>query len=259
MLIILSPAKSLDYKSPLATQCYTQPELLDDAAELIKYCCQLTPAQIASLMKISDKLADLNAGRFSEWQPAFTLNNARQAILTFNGDVYTGLQAECFSEADFNFAQPHLRILSGLYGLLRPLDLIMPYRLEMGTKLPNRLGPDLYHFWRNKLTMKLQQQLEQQGDDILIQLASDEYFKAIHPATLQAQIIKPVFLDKKNGTFKVISFYAKKARGLMSRFIIQNRLHQVEQLTEFDLEGYGFSQERRSTTSIELVFTREIH
>lgn len=221
MLIIISPAKTLDYESPLATTRFTQPELLDRSAELMEYCRELTPAQIGSLMKISDKLAGLNAARFAEWQPNFTPENARQAILAFKGDVYTGLQAEDFSEQDFDFAQQHLRMLSGLYGLLRPLDLMMPYRLEMGIKLHNAKGNDLYSFWGDLLTEKLNQQLKAQGDNVLINLASDEYFKAVKPAKLDGQLIKPVFLDEKGGKFKVISFYAKKARGLMSRFIIQ--------------------------------------
>lgn len=228
MLIIISPAKTLDYESPLATTRFTQPELLDHSAELMEYCRELTPAQIGSLMKISDKLAGLNAARFAEWQPNFTPQNARQAILAFKGDVYTGLHAEDFSEQDFDFAQQHLRMLSGLYGLLRPLDLMMPYRLEMGIRLHNAKGNDLYSFWGDLLTEKLNQQLKEQGDDVLINLASDEYFKAVKPAKLDGQLIKPVFLDEKGGKFKVISFYAKKARGLMSRFIIQNQLTQPD-------------------------------
>ncbi|UBM40296.1 peroxide stress protein YaaA [Hafnia paralvei] len=256
MLIIISPAKTLDYESPLATTRFTQPELLDHSAELMEYCRELTPAQIGSLMKISDKLAGLNAARFAEWQPNFTPQNARQAILAFKGDVYTGLHAEDFSEQDFDFAQQHLRMLSGLYGLLRPLDLMMPYRLEMGIKLHNAKGNDLYSFWGDLLTEKLNQQLKEQGDDVLINLASDEYFKAVKPAKLDGQLIKPVFLDEKGGKFKVISFYAKKARGLMSRFIIQNQLTQPEQLKDFNLEGYFFDEEKIDKSGSELIFKR---
>lgn len=256
MLIIISPAKTLDYESPLATTRYTQPELLDHSAQLMEYCRELTPAQIGSLMKISDKLAGLNAARFAEWQPNFTPQNARQAILAFKGDVYTGLHAEDFSEQDFDFAQQHLRMLSGLYGLLRPLDLMMPYRLEMGIKLHNAKGSDLYSFWGDLLTEKLNQQLKEQGDDVLINLASDEYFKAVKPAKLDGQLIKPVFLDEKGGKFKVISFYAKKARGLMSRFIIQNQLTQPEQLKDFNLEGYFFDEEKIDKSGNELIFKR---
>lgn len=256
MLIIISPAKTLDYDSPLATTRFTQPELLDHSAELMEYCRELTPAQIGSLMKISDKLAGLNAARFAEWQPNFTPQNARQAILAFKGDVYTGLHAEDFSEQDFDFAQQHLRMLSGLYGLLRPLDLMMPYRLEMGIKLHNAKGNDLYSFWGDLLTEKLNQQLKEQGDDVLINLASDEYFKAVKPAKLDGQLIKPVFLDEKGGKFKVISFYAKKARGLMSRFIIQNQLTQPDQLKDFNLEGYFFDEEKIDKSGSELIFKR---
>lgn len=256
MLIIISPAKTLDYESPLGTTRFTQPELLDHSAELMEYCRELTPAQIGSLMKISDKLAGLNAARFAEWQPNFTPQNARQAILAFKGDVYTGLHAEDFSEQDFDFAQQHLRMLSGLYGLLRPLDLMMPYRLEMGIKLHNAKGNDLYNFWGDLLTEKLNQQLKEQGDDVLINLASDEYFKAVKPAKLDGQLIKPVFLDEKGGKFKVISFYAKKARGLMSRFIIQNQLTQPDQLKDFNLEGYFFDEEKIDKSGSELIFKR---
>lgn len=256
MLIIISPAKTLDYESPLATTRFTQPELLDHSAELMEYCRELTPAQIGSLMKISDKLAGLNAARFAEWQPNFTPQNARQAILAFKGDVYTGLHAEDFSEQDFDFAQQHLRMLSGLYGLLRPLDLMMPYRLEMGIKLHNAKGNDLYSFWGDLLTEKLNQQLKEQGDDVLINLASDEYFKAVKPAKLDGQLIKPVFLDEKGGKFKVISFYAKKARGLMSRFIIQNQLTQPDHLKDFNLEGYFFDEEKIDKSGSELIFKR---
>ncbi|WAT00213.1 peroxide stress protein YaaA [Rouxiella chamberiensis] len=258
MLTIISPAKTLDYESELATRRYTQPELLDKSSQLISIAKKLSPAEIASLMGISDKLAHLNAERFNSWQPDFTPENARQAILAFKGDVYTGLQAENFSERDFDFAQQHLRMLSGLYGLLRPLDLMQPYRLEMGIRLKNTEGSNLYHFWGDLLTEKLNAILKQQGDNLLVNLASDEYFKAVKPSKLEGEIIKPVFLDEKNGQFKVISFYAKKARGLMSRFIIQERLTQRKQLQEFDLEGYQFDSARSQGN--ELVFTRaDIH
>lgn len=254
MLVIISPAKTLDYASPLATERFTQPELLDQSQKLIKICRKLTPAQIAGLMGISDKLAGLNAARFGEWQPDFTPDNARQALLAFKGDVYTGLQAQDFSEEDFDFAQQHLRMLSGLYGVLRPLDLMMPYRLEMGIKLENPQGRDLYSFWGDRITEKLNQALEQQGDDVVVNLASDEYFKSVKPTKLRGSLIKPVFLDEKNGKYKVISFYAKKARGLMSRFIIKNRLSRSEQLVDFNLEGYAFDE--AASAGNELVFKR---
>lgn len=254
MLMVISPAKTLDYESPLATQRFTQPALLEKSHQLIDVARDLSPSQISSLMGISDKLAHLNADRFNQWQPPFSLENARQAILAFKGDVYTGLQAETFSDDDFDFAQQHLRMLSGLYGLLRPLDLMQPYRLEMGIKLANPAGKDLYGFWGDLLTEKLNEAIADQGDDVLINLASDEYFKAIKPKKLNAELIKPVFLDEKNGKFKVISFYAKKARGLMSRYVIQNRLTKPAQLKKFDVDGYFLDGAESSEN--ELVFKR---
>ena len=254
MLILISPAKTLDYQSPLATTRYTQPMLLEHSQQLIGVARKLSAPQIKALMGISDKLADLNATRFHDWHPDFTPENARQAILAFKGDVYTGLQAETFSEADFDFAQKHLRMLSGLYGVLRPLDLMQPYRLEMGIRLENPRGKDLYQFWGEAITHTLNAALHDQGDDIVVNLASDEYFRSVKPKALKGQIIKPVFLDEKNGKFKVISFYAKKARGLMSRYIIENRLSKPEQLTGFNSEGYFFDAE--SSSAEELVFKR---
>lgn len=254
MLMVISPAKTLDFESPLATQRFTQSTLLEKSQQLIDVARDLSPAQIGSLMNISDKLAHLNAERFNQWQPPFTLDNARQAILAFKGDVYTGLQAETFSEADFDFAQQHLRMLSGLYGMLRPLDLMQPYRLEMGIKLANPAAKDLYGFWGDLLTQKLNEAMAEQGDEVLINLASDEYFKAVKPKQLNGELIKPVFLDEKSGKFKVISFYAKKARGLMSRYVIQNRLSKPEQLKEFDVDGYFFAADESKGN--ELVFKR---
>ncbi|WP_435955323.1 peroxide stress protein YaaA [Dryocola sp. BD626] len=254
MLIVISPAKTLDYQSDIPTNRYTQPELLEHSQQLIGIARKLSAPQISTLMSISDKLASLNATRFHDWHPDFIPQNARQAILAFKGDVYTGLKAEEFSEADFDFAQRHLRMLSGLYGVLRPLDLMQPYRLEMGIRLENPKGKDLYQFWGDTITDKLNQTLASQGDNILINLASDEYFKSVKPKKLQAEIIKPVFLDEKNGKFKVISFYAKKARGLMSRYIIENRLTKPEQLTAFNTDGYFFDEAASSKN--DLVFKR---
>ena len=255
MLIVVSPAKTLDYESPLATNTYTQPELVDHSVALIEQCRQLTPADIATLMKVSDKIAGLNAARFEQWQPEFTQENARQAILAFKGDVYTGLDANSLTEDDFQYAQQHLRMLSGLYGLLKPLDLMQPYRLEMGTKLANKRGTNLYQFWGTVITEKLNQALSEQGDDVLVNLASNEYFKAVKPKSLEAKVITPVFKDCKNGTYKVISFYAKKARGMMARYIIEKRLDNVEQLKEFDVAGYYFVE--AESTATEFVFKRE--
>ncbi|MBV7405582.1 peroxide stress protein YaaA [Enterobacter sp. ENT03] len=254
MLILISPAKTLDYQSPLATTRYTQPELLDHSQRLIDVARKLSAPQIKALMGISDKLADLNATRFHDWQPDFTPDNARQAILAFKGDVYTGLQAETFSEEDFDFAQQHLRMLSGLYGVLRPLDLMQPYRLEMGIRLDNPQGSDLYQFWGETITHKLNEALAAQGDQVIVNLASDEYFRAVKPKLLAGEIIKPIFLDEKNGKFKVISFYAKKARGLMSRYIIENRLKTPAQLKDFAVDGYAFDEE--ASGKGELVFKR---
>ncbi len=256
MLLVVSPAKKLDFESPLATNTYTQPSLLEHSQELIDECVKLTPADIASLMSLSDKLAGLNAARFGEWSIPFTPNNARPAVLAFNGDVYAGLDAASFSEDDFNFAQKHFRILSGLYGLLKPLDLIQAYRLEMGTKLANKRGANLYQFWGDIITNALNQAIAEQGDQVLINLASTEYFKAVKKKNLAATIITPAFKDWKNGQYKMISFFAKKARGLMARYIIQNRITDVEQLKSFDLAGYEYN----STFSVgnDWVFTRKI-
>ncbi|MGO1618060.1 MAG: peroxide stress protein YaaA [Oceanisphaera sp.] len=255
MLVVVSPAKTLDYETPPVVSDYTQPELLNDSALLIERARELTPADIGKLMKISDKLAGLNAARFADWQPNFTPDNAKQALLAFKGDVYTGLDAETLTPDDFAFAQDHFRMLSGLYGLLRPLDLMQPYRLEMGTKLENERGKDLYAFWGNIITDKLNAALAAQGDNVLINLASNEYFKAVQPKRLAGQIITPIFKDCKNGQYKIISFYAKKARGLMARYIIQHQLSEVSQLTAFDTAGYYFVESESSAT--ELVFKRE--
>ncbi|MGL1956465.1 MAG: peroxide stress protein YaaA [Colwellia sp.] len=241
MLLVVSPAKKLDYDSPLVTKIHTQPTLLEYSKLLIDRCIELSPDQIASLMKLSDKLAGLNAARFGQWSTPFTPQNARQAILAFNGDVYTGLDANSFSDADFSFAQQHFRILSGLYGLLKPLDLMQPYRLEMGTKLNNERGDNLYQFWGDIITNELNTALAEQGDDVLINLASNEYFKSVKTKSLNANIITPAFKDWKNGQYKMISFFAKKARGLMARYIIQNRITHVEQLKAFNLAGYQYN------------------
>ncbi len=243
MLLVVSPAKNLDYDSPLATEQFSQPELLEHSKLLIKECKKLTPAEISSLMGISDKLAGLNAARFGAWSTPFTSENARQAILAFNGDVYSGLDAKTFTDEDFAFAQQHMRILSGLYGLLKPLDLMQAYRLEMGKKLDNDRGSNLYQFWGEIITEQLNVALAAQGDNILINLASNEYFKSVKKKSLQADVITPAFKDWKNGQFKMISFFAKKARGLMARYIIENKITDVEQLKAFDVAGYQFSSE----------------
>ena len=255
MLILISPAKTLDYQSPLATTRYTQPELLEYSQQLIGIARKLSAPQIGKLMSISDKLADLNATRFHDWHPDFTPQNARQAILAFKGDVYTGLQAETLTEDDFDFAQRHLRMLSGLYGVLRPLDLMQPYRLEMGTKLANARGANLYEFWGERISGWLNEALAAQGDDILLNLASNEYFGAVKRKALNARIIDTEFKDLKNGQYKIISFYAKKARGLMARYVIKERIRDPEQLKAFDYQGYRYSAEQSKPDS--LVFLRD--
>ncbi|WP_027856164.1 peroxide stress protein YaaA [Marinobacterium jannaschii] len=242
MLTVISPAKTLDYETPPITETATLPEFSDHSAELIRQLRELSVQDIAVLMKLSDKLAALNVARYESWQPEFTRENAKQALLAFKGDVYTGLDAESFSETDLEFAQQNLRMLSGLYGLLKPLDLMQPYRLEMGTKFANSRGKDLYAFWGSIITEKLNELLAEQGSDVLVNLASNEYFKAVKKKELKARIITPVFKDQKNGQYKIISFYAKKARGLMSRYIIQHQISDPEQLKDFDLEGYRFAE-----------------
>ncbi|KEF31736.1 UPF0246 protein YaaA [Marinobacter nitratireducens] len=254
MLMVISPAKTLDYESPLATERFTQPDFLDDACELIDQLKELEPHQVSNLMGISDKLGQLNADRFQSWHTPFTPDNARQAILAFKGDVYTGLNAEDFSEEDFDFAQNHLRMLSGLYALLRPLDLMQPYRLEMGTKFENKRGKDLYAFWGNIITDEINRLLDN-DDGVLVNLASNEYFKSVKKKALNGRLITPQFKDFKNGQYKMISFYAKKARGLMCRYAIQNHITQADDLKAFNLEGYYFSEEQSDTNN--WVFLRE--
>lgn len=255
MLMVISPAKTLDYTSTPVTRRFTQPEHLDQAQLLINQLRKLTPAQIAELMSLSDPLAGLNAARYTSWQQPFSAENARQALLAFKGDVYTGLHAEDFSDADFDFAQQHLRMLSGLYGVLRPLDLMQPYRLEMGTKLANARGKDLYAFWGERITGWLNQALAEQGDSVLLNLASNEYFSAVKRKTLQARIIDTEFRDLKNGQYKIISFYAKKARGLMARYVIKNRIRDPQALQQFDLQGYRYCAEQSGVDK--LVFLRD--
>jgi len=242
MLIIVSPAKTLDYETPVKIKVFTQPEYLDDSEELINRLRQLSSLDISELMKVSIKIADLNFDRYETWSKTFNEENAKQAILAFKGDVYTGLDIESFNSKDFSFAQKHLRILSGLYGLLRPLDLMQPYRLEMGTKLTTDRGKNLYEFWGSIITEGLNTQLKKIQSDYLINLASNEYFKAAKPKELNAQIITPAFKDYKDGKYKVIGFYAKKARGMLSRYIIKHRLTDPEDIKTFNEEGYSFDK-----------------
>lgn len=255
MLMVISPAKTLDYASPLATEEYSQPRFLEQSSQLVEVLRELSPSELASLMKLSDKLTGLNVARFTEWQPNFTPDNARQAVLAFKGDVYTGLDASSLSAEDFAYAQQHLRILSGLYGVLRPLDLMQPYRLEMGTRLNNPGGKNLYEFWGKRLTESLNQCLSKQNSDTLLNLASNEYFKAVQPKLLNATLVNVDFKDLKNDEYKIISFYAKKARGIMARYVIQNKIDTVEALKDFTEQGYYYSQEQSKPNH--LVFLRD--
>ena len=254
MLVVVSPAKNLDYSTQLPLDQATTPQLLEDAKALVARCQSLSPAELSSLMSISDKLATLNANRFAEFSTPFTKENARPAVYAFNGDVYTGLDAYSLTEKQMDYAQDHLRILSGLYGVLRPLDLMQAYRLEMGTKLDNERGKDLYAFWGEKITQTLNEAIAAQHDNVLINLASNEYFKSVKKKALDGMIVTPVFKDYKNGKYKVISFFAKKARGLMARYIIENQVADVEGLKDFDVDGYRFDEQQSSST--ELVYLR---
>ena len=240
MLFLLSPAKSLDYDTPATTDRHTLPQFIDESAALIEVLQPYTPAQIASLMDLSDALATLNVARYGAWSRTFSADNSKQAVLAFNGDVYEGLDAGSLSQADLDWAQTHVGILSGLYGILRPLDWMQPYRLEMGTKLPNPRGKDLYAWWGDTLAEHLNQQLAEQGDKVIVNLASQEYFKSVKRKALKARVVECVFEDWKAGKWKIISFHAKRARGLMARYAITHRAKKPANLLGFDLEGYAY-------------------
>lgn len=240
MLFLLSPAKSLDYDTPATTDRHTLPQFIDESAALIDVLQPYTPAQIASLMDLSDALATLNVARYGAWSRTFSADNSKQAVLAFNGDVYEGLDAGSLSQADLDWAQTHVGILSGLYGILRPLDWMQPYRLEMGTKLPNPRGKDLYAWWGDTLAEHLNQQLAEQGDNVIVNLASQEYFKSVKRKALKARVVECVFEDWKAGKWKIISFHAKRARGLMARYAITHRAKKPANLLGFDLEGYAY-------------------
>jgi hypothetical protein len=240
MLTIISPAKTLDFETPAVTDIHTQADFLDHSAELIDQLKLQSPEDISSLMKLSSKLSELNVQRFHDWCLPFDAGNAKAAVLAFKGDVYTGLDAESFSQNDFAYSQQHLAILSGLYGLLRPLDLIQAYRLEMGTKFSNSRGANLYTFWGSIISDEINKRLAASDSQILVNLASNEYFKAVKHKQLNAELITPVFKDEKNGQYKIISFYAKKARGLMAAYIIKNKVKTIAELCQFDVAGYRF-------------------
>lgn len=256
MLILLSPAKSLDFEAAPTTDKHTLPQFVKESAELIEVLKPYTPAQIASLMDLSDALSTLNVARYAAWRPRFTAKNSKQAVLAFNGDVYEGLDATSLKQADLDWAQDHVAILSGLYGILRPLDWMQPYRLEMGTKLPNPRGKDLYAWWGDTLANHLNAQLTRQKDDLIINLASQEYFKSVKRKALKARVIECVFEDWKNGDWKVISFHAKRARGLMARHAILKRAKKPADLLNFKAEGYAYDE--AASEADRFVFRRKL-
>ncbi|MBR7635026.1 peroxide stress protein YaaA [Janthinobacterium sp. BJB301] len=254
MLIVLSPAKSLDLETPPTTSLHSTPDFLDHSAQLIERMRQFSPAEVGSLMGISDALSALNVARYASWTPK--LAEARQAIMAFNGDVYAGFEARSLQPAQLDYAQSRVRILSGLYGLLRPLDLIHPHRLEMGTRLSTTRGKDLYAFWGDTITNGLNRTAREQGAKVLVNLASEEYFKSVKPRQLDVPVIAPVFEDWKNGKYKIISFYAKRARGMLARYAAVNQIRDPQQLKQFDVDGYGFVPEASNDTS--WVFRRKV-
>ncbi len=255
MLLVISPAKTLDFENARVVEQKSNPVFAKQAKELVGVLKKHTADELMKLMSISDKLAALNHMRFKQWHPKPSEAIARQALCAFKGEVYTGLNVDDWNDSDFSFAQKHLRILSGLYGVLQPLDLISPYRLEMGTKLETEKGKNLYEYWDDTITVNIQKQLKAQGDSVLINLASNEYFKSIKTKQLKAEIITPVFKDFKNGDYKVLSFFAKKARGLMSRYIIKNEISEPENIKHFTDGGYFYND--KLSKGNEWIFTKE--
>ena len=254
MIVLLSPAKTLDYSQEFDVQ-HTAPAFLSDSAKLIKELKVKEPKDIASLMGLSDKLATLNFDRYQSWSASKTMgNDSKPALFVFQGDVYQGLQANTFNKKDITFAQKHLRILSGLYGELRPLDVIKPYRLEMGTKLPTARGKNLYKFWGTKVQENILKELKANKSNLVVNLASKEYFTVVGSLPTDVNVVSPVFKDFKNGEYKLISFYAKKARGFMSHWMVKNKITKSEDLKNFDAEGYKYS--RKLSTESEPVFLR---
>jgi uncharacterized protein len=255
VLTVISPAKTLDFETPPGTRKATKPQFLARATELVEDARALSQDEIRALMGVSADIAELNHRRFKDWSLPFNLDNAKQSLLAFKGDVYVGLQAHTLSAEQRNFAQQHLRILSGLYGLLRPLDLMQPYRLEMGLAFANRGGRNLYEFWGDSITTALNTQLRKSGTNILVNLASNEYFRAVQARALEAEVVTPVFKDLKGGQYKVISFFAKRARGQMARFIIDHELNEPDGMKKFKTDGYRYNKAQSSAG--ELVFTRD--
>ena len=254
MLTVLSPAKSLNLDPQKQTTKYSAPEFLEEAETLVNKLKRMSRKALGELMSISDDLSELNHGRFNEWSRPFTTKNAKQAVLTFNGDVYQGLNASQFKARDLAYAQDHLRILSGLYGVLRPLDLMEAYRLEMGTSLKTRQGNSLYDFWGDKITESLKADLDQQKQRALVNLASNEYFKSVKPKQLGCPVITPVFKEIKDGKSRTIALFAKQARGRMAAWMIQNRIDAPEDLTGFNLDGYEYQPDE--STDSKLTFSR---
>lgn len=254
MIILLSPAKTLDFETPSSQSVCTKPDFLDLSADLIQGLSGMPSDEISELMGISPKLAELNRSRYQNWAFIHSPENAKQAALAFKGDVYEGLRAWEFNKNDFTFAQKHLRILSGLYGILKPLDLIQAHRLEMGTLYANPAGKDLYAFWGNRLVQSINHDLTKSKSEFLVNLASQEYFKAAKEKEIETQVISPVFKDEKNGQFKIISFYAKKARGYMSAYLIKNRIKDLQGLMSFAEQGYQLNE--IESTDLKPVFTR---
>ena len=254
MLTVISPAKTLDFDTPTVTEAFTQPAHLTQSRKLVRRMRQLSGQELTKLMNVSGNIADLNQQRFKNWKTPFKPENARQAIFAFKGDVYIGLDAYSMTAQNVDFAQHHLRILSGLYGVLRPLDLMQPYRLEMGTRIDTDVGNNLYQFWGERITKALNQELKQSDSNTLINLASNEYFKSIKPKLLKADVITPVFKDYNKGSYQVIGFFAKKARGLMARYLIDNEIDSPAELMNFAAEGYAYNT--AMSTSHQWVFTR---
>lgn len=251
MLVVVSPAKKLDTTLKDNDLDHSQPLFLDEAQKLVGVARKLSRGDLGRLMNISDKLADLNHERFKAFSTPFTTDNAKQAVLAFTGDTYVGLDAGSLGKDDLEYANNHLRILSGLYGLLRPLDLMQPYRLEMGTKLSNPGGEDLYDFWGDRITDAINDAIEGEKDPVVVNLASNEYIKAVRPARLNARFITPVFKEVRDGQARVLGMVAKRARGMMARYIIENRIEKVEDLTRFDKDGYRFMPDLSDNSRLE--------
>lgn len=255
MISVISPAKTLDFEEHRFTKKHSNPDFLEESQLLINKLAKFSRPKLKALMGISDSLAELNSERYRTWSVPFTQDNAKQALLAFKGDVYTGFDLEGWRAADFDFAQKHLRILSGLYGVLRPLDLMQAYRLEMGTELPTRKGKDLYAFWGDKITDALNGAISKSRSEVLVNLASNEYFRSVKLAKLDAAVVTPVFKDFKNGKYKIISFFAKKARGAMANYIVRNRAKVAEDLKGFDVDGYRFDADGSDDKT--LLFLRD--